>query len=61
MSFRAASLAAIATVASALGDLADRVVFVGGTVVAFYPLEGGPDVRPTVDVDCVVNVTTTSE
>ena len=61
MSSRAASLAAIATVASALGDLAERVVFVGGTVVALYPLEGGADVRPTVDVDCVVNITTTSE
>jgi len=35
-----------------------RVVFVGGTVVALYPLEGGADVRPTVDVDCIVDVTT---
>ena len=61
MTSRAACLTAIATVGSALGELADRVVFVGGTVVALYPLEGEVDVRPTVDVDCVVNIATTSE
>lgn len=61
MSSRAESLAAIATVAGALGELASQVVFVGGTVVALYPLEGGADVRPTIDVDCVVNVATTDE
>ena len=55
---RDSSRAAIATVARALGDERRRVVFVGGTVVALYPLEGGADVRPTVDVDCIVNVTT---
>lgn len=61
MSARDACLSAIATVASSLGELTDRVVFVGGTVVALYPLEGSADVRPTVDVDCVVNISTTSE
>jgi predicted nucleotidyltransferase len=55
---RERSLAAIATVARALGEERRRVVFVGGTVVALYPLEGGADVRPTVDVDCIVDVTT---
>ena len=55
---RDSSRAAIATVARALGDERRRVVFVGGTVVALYPLEGGADVRPTVDVDCIVDVTT---
>lgn len=55
---RDGSRAAIATVARALGDERRRVVFVGGTVVALYPLEGGADVRPTVDVDCIVDVTT---
>ena len=55
---RESSLAAIATVARALGNERRRVVFVGGTVVALYPLEGGVDVRPTVDVDCIVDVTT---
>lgn len=57
---RESSRAAIATVARALGEERRRVVFVGGTVVALYPLEGGADVRPTVDVDCVVDVTTVS-
>jgi predicted nucleotidyltransferase len=33
-------------------------MFVGGAVTALYPLEGGIDVRPTVDVDCVVEITT---
>ena len=55
---RDSSRPAIATIARALGDERRRVVFVGGTVVALYPLEGGADVRPTVDVDCFVDVTT---
>lgn len=37
------------------------MVFVGGTVTALYPLEEGVDVRPTTDVDCVVDVATTAE
>lgn len=61
MRSRLASKEAIATVAVALGDLVDRVVFVGGTVVALYPLEGDADVRPTNDVDCIVHITTTAE
>ena len=55
---RESSRAAIATVARALGDERRRVVFVGGTVAALYALEGGVDVRPTVDVDCIVDVKT---
>jgi predicted nucleotidyltransferase len=58
---RASACAAIATVARGLREEKDRVVFVGGTVTALYPLEGGSDVRPTIDVDCVVDVATTSE
>jgi hypothetical protein len=38
-----------------------QVVFVGGTVTALYALDGGADVRPTVDVDCVIDVATTAE
>ena len=60
-SCRAGSLAAIATVARALGDYRDRVVFVGGTVTALYPLAGGVDVRPTLDVDAVIDVATTAD
>jgi len=58
---RDASRAAIAAVASALGDERNRVVFVGGTVAALYPLAHGVDVRPTVDVDAVVDVVTTAD
>jgi len=52
---------AIAAVARALAGETPSVVFVGGTVTALYPLEGGVEVRPTVDVDCVVDVATTAE
>jgi hypothetical protein len=58
---RAGALAAIATIARALGPERERVIFVGGTVTALYPLEGGSDVRPTKDVDCVIDVATTHE
>jgi hypothetical protein len=30
-------------------------------VTALYPLEGGVDVRPTVDVDCVLDLSTTAD
>jgi hypothetical protein len=58
---RAGAIAAIATVARALGLERQRVVFVGGTVTALYPLDGGSDVRPTKDVDFVIDVSTTHE
>jgi len=58
---RALSLRAIAAIAAAFGDLKERVVFVGGTVPALYPIEEGVDIRPTTDVDCIVNVATTVE
>jgi hypothetical protein len=37
------------------------VVFVGGTVTALYSLAHGVDVRPTVDVDAVIDVVTTAD
>jgi len=58
---RDASRAAIAVVARALGEDLGRVVFVGGTVTVLYPLAPGVDVRPTVDVDAVVDVVTTAD
>lgn len=58
---RASARAAIETVARALAGESPQAVFVGGTVTALYPLEGGVDVRPTLDVDCVVDLTTTAE
>lgn len=58
---RASAQAALTTIGRALADETPPVVFVGGTVTALYPLEGGVDVRPTVDVDCVVDLATTAE
>lgn len=58
---RTVARAAIATVARALAGERPSVVFVGGTVTALYPLEGGVDVRPTKDVDCVVDLSTTAD
>lgn len=49
----------IQCVAAALGDFKDEVAFVGGSVTALYAENPGlSDIRPTLDVDCVVEVTT---
>lgn len=58
---RASALASIETVARALAGERPVAVFVGGAVTAFYSLEGVIDVRPTLDVDCVVDLSTTAE
>jgi predicted nucleotidyltransferase len=52
---------AIAAIGLALGELKEQVVFVGGTVTALYRLESGLEIRPTDDVDCIVNVLTLSD
>jgi hypothetical protein len=50
------------TVASALGELREKVVFIGGAVVELYATDpAAPPVRPTIDVDCVVRITSRSE
>lgn len=47
--------------ADALGELLDEVVFVGGATVTLWITDpGAPPVRPTKDVDVVVEVTTSS-
>ena len=44
--------------AAALGELVDDVVFVGGATVALHLSDAAaPDVRPTRDVDVIVDVT----
>ena len=58
---RASAREAIATVGHALAGQSQLVMFVGGTVTALYPLEGGMALRPTLDVDCVVDLATTAE
>ena len=45
--------------ASDLADLADEVVFVGGATLAVWITDpGAPPIRPTKDVDVIVEVTT---
>jgi hypothetical protein len=47
--------------AATLGELVDEVMFVGGATVALWITDpGAPPVRPTKDVDVVVEVTTRS-
>ena len=44
-------------IAEGLGDLRGRVVFVGGCVAQLYTTDpAAAEVRPTEDVDCVVNL-----
>lgn len=55
-------IAAIKKVAHALGDLEHRHAFVGGAVVHLYIDEpGAEDIRPTLDVDIVVEIASLAE
>lgn len=55
-------LALLSGVADALGDMRDRVVFVGGAIAGLLLTdELASDVRPTDDVDFIVEVATYSE
>ncbi|HAH30803.1 MAG TPA: hypothetical protein DCL44_00640 [Elusimicrobia bacterium] len=53
------SLEMLAHIAKGLGPLKDKVVFVGGSTVSLYLTDpGAATVRPTEDVDCVMQVLT---
>jgi hypothetical protein len=53
------SLEMLAHIAKGLGPLKDKVVFVGGSTVSLYLSDpGAGTVRPTEDVDCVIQVLT---
>lgn len=53
------SLEMLARIAKGLGPLKDKVVFVGGSTVSLYLTDpGSATVRPTEDVDCVIQVLT---
>src|SRR5580658_248842 len=52
------NLVRIKAVYNALGPLKDHVVFVGGATVAFYVDRMAEEVRPTDDVDVVVEIWT---
>ena len=48
----------IRSVSNALGDLRDKVVFVGGATVSLYADRIALEVRPTDDVDIIVEIAT---
>jgi hypothetical protein len=48
-------------VAEGLGDILDQFVFVGGATVEFYATAtGAPKSRPTLDVDCIIEISSYS-
>lgn len=52
----ASNITMIERIAHALGDLKEKMVFVGGSVVELYAdFPEISDIRPTLDVDCVVD------
>jgi hypothetical protein len=52
----------INTIANALGDLNDKVVYVGGAVVSLYiDDKAAEDVRPTKDIDISLEIATVVE
>ena len=58
MSIRNQHIELITRVAEALGDLNDQVVYVGGAVVSLYVTDpAAPDVRPTDDIDIILEIT----
>lgn len=59
---KAQSIDAIKTVARALRDLNEQVIYVGGAVVGLYANDpGAPEVRPTKDVDIVLEIASVLE
>jgi len=49
-------------IAKALDELSEQVVFVGGSVIEFYANDpAASDIRPTLDVDCVVPIRSRSK
>jgi hypothetical protein len=50
------------TIANGLGQLKDEFVFVGGSVIEFYAKDkAAAEVRPTIDIDCVVEISSISD
>ena len=53
------NISMIEVVANALGDLNEKVVFVGGSVAELYAdFPEVSDIRPTMDVDCFLELHT---
>lgn len=56
------NLGVIRKVANALGELNEKVVYVGGAVVSLYINDpAADDVRPTKDIDISLEILTLSE
>lgn len=59
---KSAILEAITLVSQALGELNDQIVYVGGAVAGFYADDSGaPELRPTKDIDIVVEIASVLE
>jgi hypothetical protein len=51
------NVAMLQTVAIGLEELKDEMVFVGGSVAELYASDpAASDIRPTLDVDCVIEL-----
>ena len=49
-------------VANKLQEMCDEMTFVGGAIIGFLITDpAAPDVRFTVDVDCIINIVTHSD
>jgi hypothetical protein len=56
-----AQIAMLERAAKILAPLDERITFIGGVTIALYLDEiSASDVRPTFDVDCVIEVTSTA-
>lgn len=60
MSTRDLLLDRISSLADLLGDEIENLVFVGGAAIAACPIWAGADVRPTEDLDCIVEASRTT-
>lgn len=62
MNNKSTNLSAIIKVANSLGELNKNVVYVGGAVVGLYATDSAADdIRPTKDVDIIVEIATALE
>lgn len=56
------NIESLTIIAHRLGNLCDEVTFVGGCVTGLLITDkAAPDVRFTVDVDCIINVITRTD
>ncbi len=56
-----ANITRIRAVSNALGNLRDEVVFIGGATVSLYADRMAPEVRPTDDVDILLEIATLTQ